>query len=115
MTEDYDGGLSRLEFHVLLSLARGALYGYAITDAIEDASGGKLTPRPGTLYRVIARLMAWGLVDEVPPPEDAGQHPGRPRRWYALTAEGRTFLSEEAQRMRALADRANRTLGARGS
>lgn len=115
MTDDVDGGLSRLEFHVLLSLAGGALYGYAITDAIEDASEGTLTPRAGTLYRVIARLMAWGLVDEVAPPEDAGQHPGRPRRWYALTGEGRAFLSEEAQRMRALADRASRTLRPRGS
>lgn len=115
MTDDFDGGLSRLEFHVLLSLAGGALYGYAITDAIEDASEGTLSPRAGTLYRVIARLMAWGLVDEVPPPEDAGQHPGRPRRWYALTGEGRAFLSEEAQRLRALADRATHTLRPRGS
>jgi DNA-binding PadR family transcriptional regulator len=111
VTDDFDGGLSRLEFHVLLSLAGGALYGYAITDAIEDASEGTLTPRAGTLYRVIARLMAWGLVDEVPPPEaEEGQHPGRPRRWYALTAEGRAFLSEEARRMAALADRATRML-----
>ena len=109
-TDDFDGGLSRLEFHVLLSLAGGALYGYALTDAIEDASEGTLTPRAGTLYRVIARLMAWGLVDEVPPPEADEQHPGRPRRWYALTAEGRAFLSEEARRMAALADRAARSL-----
>ncbi len=110
MSNDFDGGVSRLEFHVLLSLARGALYGYAITDAIEDASEGTLAPRAGTLYRVIARLMAWGLVDEVPPPEADAQHPGRPRRWYALTAEGRAFLTEEARRMATLADRATRSL-----
>lgn len=115
MSEDFDGGLSRLEFHVLLSLADGARYGYAITDAIEGASDGNLSPRAGTLYRVIARLMAWGMVDEVPPPEDAGQHPGRPRRWYALTGEGRAFLSEEARRMAALADRAVQALRPRGS
>lgn len=115
MSNDFDGGVSRLEFHVLLSLAGGALYGYAITDSIEDASEGTLAPRAGTLYRVIARLMAWGLVDEVSPPEADAQHPGRPRRWYALTGEGRAFLSEEARRMTALADRATRTLRPRGS
>ena len=115
MTDDFDGGLSRLEFHVLLSLAGGALYGYRITDAIEEASEGTLTPRAGTLYRVIARLMAWGLVDEVPAPEEEAQHPGRPRRWYALTPEGRAFLTEEARRMAALADRATRTLRTGGS
>ncbi|HSM05342.1 MAG TPA: PadR family transcriptional regulator [Longimicrobiales bacterium] len=112
MTDDFDGGLSRLEFHVLLSLAGGARYGYAITDAVEEASEGTLTPRAGTLYRVIARLMAWGLVDEVQPPEAGEQHPGRPRRWYALTPDGRGFLTEESRRMAALADRAARTLRA---
>lgn len=110
MAYDAEGGLSRLEFHVLLALAGGALYGYAITDAVDEASEGTLTPRAGTLYRVIARLMAWGLVGEVDPPDADEQHPGRPRRWYALTPEGRGFLTEEARRMGALADRATRIL-----
>ena len=48
--------------------------------------------------------------DSLDPPDADEQHPGRPRRWYALTPEGRGFLTEEARRMGALADRATRIL-----
>ena len=33
--------LSNLEYHVLLALAAGALYGYAIKEAVADESGGR--------------------------------------------------------------------------
>lgn len=99
MGSSFDGRLSILEFHVLVALASGALYGYAITEAVEEESGGTLTPRAGSLYRVIARLMAWGFVGEVDPPGSEDQHPGLPRRWYALTPRGRSLLSEESRRL----------------
>lgn len=103
-------GLSRLEYHVLLAMAEGPRYGYAVRDAVEEESGGTLTPRAGTLYRVIARLITSGLVSEIEAPPEPEPHPGRPRRYYALTEEGRARLLEEAHRMRDAAALARRRL-----
>ena len=64
MTAEESNGLSTLEYHVLLALASGPLHGYAIKDAVAAESSGTLTPRAGSLYRVIARLMTSGLVIE---------------------------------------------------
>ncbi len=98
--------MSLLEYYVLLSLANSAMHGYAIKDAVARESAGALTPLAGTLYRVIARLMADGLVREA-----AGAtgepHPGLARRYYALTAAGRRALAAETQQLKraiALAD-----------
>lgn len=95
-----DLALSTLEYHVLLAMAGGALHGYAIRDAVEEESRGTLQPRAGSLYRVLARLLEVGLVDETEPADDPGPHPGRPRRYYALTAAGRAALAEEARRLK---------------
>lgn len=103
--------LTRLEYHVLLAMAEGPRYGYAIKEAVEVESDGALGPRAGTLYRVIARLIGAGLVVECEAPPDAEPHPGRPRRYYALTVDGRATLSEEARRMRGAAALAQRRLG----
>ena len=101
MTPRTSDGLSNLEYHVLLSLAKGALYGYAIKDAVESESAGTLTPRAGSLYRVLARLMTWGLVGETEPTESDSPHPGLPRKYYGLTAKGHEALAEEARRLKA--------------
>lgn len=104
--------MSILEFHVLLALAAGPLYGYAIKDAVAAESAGTQTPRAGSLYRVLARLMASGLVKETDPRGDVPAHPGLERRYYALTATGRKTLAAEAQRLKRSASVAERRLGA---
>lgn len=111
MTGRNEGGLSSLEFHVLLAMAKGPLYGYAIKEAVEADSDGTLTPRAGSLYRVLARLMTWRLVAETEPGEAAAPHPGRERRYYGLTAEGRRALAAEARRQRSAAALAEERLG----
>jgi DNA-binding PadR family transcriptional regulator len=105
-------GLSNLEYHVLLAMADGPLYGYGIKGAVESESGGTLAPGAGSLYRVLARLMAEGLVREAEPPEDAEPHPGLARRYYELTAEGRSALHAESRRLRSVAALAAKRLGA---
>lgn len=100
-----DSLLTPLEFHVLVALARGEAYGYALMTAVEEESSGRVAPDVGSLYRVLARLMARGLVEERPTPEDAEQdHPGKARRYYGLTVEGRDTAADEARRMAELVD-----------
>lgn len=102
-------GPSTLEYHVLLALAAGPLYGYAIKDAVADESGGTLAPRAGTLYRVIARLITAGFVHETAA-TDRTPHPGHARKYYALTARGRAALAAEASRLKLAAAMAERRL-----
>lgn len=103
--------MSNLEYHVMLALANGPLHGYAIKDAVKSESGGALTPLPGTLYRVVARLMTRGLATEIEPAGEAPPHPGLPRRYYGLTAAGRRALAAEAQRLKQAARLAEARLG----
>lgn len=107
--------MSALDFHVLLVLASGERYGYAIMKAVESQSRGALSPEIGSLYRVLARLMEAGLVVEAPSPEaDADVHPGRPRRWYAVTPAGRSALHAETERLRHALELARGILPGRG-
>ena len=102
--------LSTLDYHVLLAMAEGPRYGYAIKSAVEDESSGTLRPRAASLYRVIARLMGQGLVEEARAVDD-GPHPGRARKYYGLTTDGRLALAEESQRLREAAALAEERLG----
>ena len=97
--------LSATDFHVLLVLAGGDLYGYAILKAVEEES-------IGSLYRVLGRLMSGGLVMEVAAPAGEGvMHRGRARRYYRLTDRGRQVLRDDAWRLdRALAIARDRAL-----
>lgn len=104
--------LSTLEFHVLLALASGPLYGYAIKDTVSVESAGTLNPRAGSLYRVMGRLLVGGLLKEVAPAaSDDTPHPGLARKYYALTANGRRVLAAEAQRLKRSASIAEKRLG----
>ena len=95
--------MNNLEYHVLLALSTGPLHGYAVKDAVAADSGGSQTPRAGTLYRVVARLITAGLVRETEPTDGRTPHPGLERRYYALTAAGRGALADEAARLKATA------------
>jgi len=104
-------GVSPLEYHVLLAMAEGPLYGYAIKAAVESDSGGALSPRAGSLYRVLARLLSSGWVAETEPHEEPSPHPGRTRKYYALTEEGQRALGVEARRLKGAAALAEDRLG----
>ena len=100
MTDASAQALSTLDYHVLTAIAEGPRYGYDIRNAVEDESDGALRPRAGSLYRVLARLMTSGVVEEVSAPDDADPHPGRARKYYGLTEGGRVALAAEARRLR---------------
>jgi DNA-binding PadR family transcriptional regulator len=107
--------MSLLEYHVLLALASAPLHGYAIKDVVASESAGTLTPRAGSLYRVIARLMTVGYVADTEPAKSPAPHPGLARKYYALTSMGRAALAAEARRQKQVAAMAEKRLGvARG-
>ena len=109
-----DTGLSPLDYHLLLALAPGETHGYALREAVEEESDGAVRPRAGTLYRAVARLLGLGWVVETEGPRDEAPHPGRSRRYYALSPLGRETLAQESRRLRdavALAERRLRTNG----
>ena len=95
--------MSPLEFHVLLILAGGQLYGYAIKKGVEEQSKGVISPEIGSLYRVLRRLMEAGWVAEsdTRSPEDGPQR-GRPRRYYRITPDGTEVARAEIRRLRRL-------------
>ncbi len=103
--------MSALEYHVLLALASGPLYGYAISATIAAESSRTLTPRAGSLYRVVARLMSGGLVKEVDPVGELPPHPGLARRYYGLTPNGRATLLAETRRLKRTTALAEKRLG----
>ena len=92
--------LSATDYHLLMVLAEDDLYGYAIMKAIEEDSRGAVSPEIGSLYRILARLMTDGFVDETGTPSHAPtEHRGRPRRYYQLTKKGRVALCDESLRL----------------
>src|SRR5215204_807584 len=108
------GGMSLLDYHVLLALASAPLHGYAIKDVVAAESDGTLAPRAGSLYRIVARLMSVGYVKETEL-DDSAPHPGLARKCYALTPSGRAALAAEARRLKQTAIIAEKRLGvARG-
>jgi len=92
-----DEALKPADFHILLALLDGPRHGYDIMKAVERESGGKVLLEVGTLYRVLARLLDDGLL------QDAGGD-GR-RRNYSLTRVGRRVVKAEAERLAGLVDR----------
>ena len=104
--------LSPNDFHLLLVLADGESYGYALLKAIEQESSGTVRPDIGSLYRALSRMVSSGLVEEAGERSEPAS-PGRPRRYYRITDLGRRVAASEASRMVALvrAARASNLIG----
>jgi DNA-binding PadR family transcriptional regulator len=89
------------EFHILLALSDLDRHGYAIMQQVADDSGGAVRLGPGTLYTAIKRLLDYGFIREVDTRVDPELDDAR-RRYYRITAAGRTTAGAEAERMAAL-------------
>jgi DNA-binding PadR family transcriptional regulator len=91
---------------ILTGLASGSQHGYGIIADVSEISGGRVQLRAGTLYTALERLRADGLI-AVDREEIVDN---RLRRYYRLTPEGETRLSDEAARLHANAMAAIRRL-----
>ena len=90
--------LSPTVFHVLAALAREPRHGYGVAREVEELSDGSIVMGPGTLYGSLQRMTESGLIEEADNPGEDGLHAER-RRYYRITALGRTALRAESQRL----------------
>jgi DNA-binding PadR family transcriptional regulator len=88
--------MQEASFLILTALAAGSRHGYAIVTDVATISDGRVRLRAGTLYTALDRLRVDGLV-EIDREEIVEN---RLRRYYRLTADGRTQLAAEATRLR---------------
>ena len=88
--------LSAAVLHILLSLAGEDLHGYAIMQEVARQSEGTYKIGPGTLYDNLQKMIDRGWVEELGHrPQDDDPR----RRYYRLTAGGKTLLNAEINRL----------------
>lgn len=80
-----------LEMAALASLWQGRLYGLEIIRFLESRS--RLVLAEGTIYPILSRLKAEGLLTS----EWVEAEAGHPRKYYSLTAAGRERLRSMAE------------------
>ena len=97
-------------FFVLTALADGPRHGYGIVGEVTELSQGRVQLKIGSLYGVLERLAAEGLIE----PDREEAHGGRRRRYYRLTRDGRSALAEEAELRAATARVVRARLGLTG-
>ena len=97
-------------FFVLTALADGPRHGYGIVREVVELSQGRVKLKIGSLYGVLDRLSADGLIE----PDREEAHDGRLRRYYRLTRDGRRELAEEADLRAATAHVVRARLGLTG-
>jgi DNA-binding PadR family transcriptional regulator len=95
--------LKPVEFLVLAILKDGPLHGYGIVQEMASRTDGRISPRPGDLYRVLYRLDKKGLL--VPDERKAGCKEER-RTCYRITQLGRRVLESEAEFLKKVATEA---------
>lgn len=78
-------------YYILLALLEPS-HGYGLMQHIREISGGRMEIGPGTLYGVLTRMKAEGLIVQ-----DAEQSR---RKTYHITDAGRDALAEEYRRIK---------------
>ena len=98
--------------HVLLALADGDKHGYAIIKEVARRTGGDVILGAGTLYALIKRVLADGLILESAERPDPALDDER-RRYYRLTPFGREVAIAEVNRLESIVHqaRAKRLVG----
>ncbi len=93
--------LPQAALHVLLAIGPNERHGYAIMSEVERITDGAVRMGPGTLYGTIKSLVDRGLIEECGERPDHA-HDDQRRRYYRLTAVGRTVVSREIDRLQSM-------------
>jgi DNA-binding PadR family transcriptional regulator len=100
-------------FHILLALADDERHGYGIMQDVARQTNDALQLGPGTLYGCLKRMLAAGLVEESEERPDLELDDER-RRYYRMTALGRSTVRAEANRLAGAVSAARAKLGLAG-
>jgi DNA-binding PadR family transcriptional regulator len=87
-----------LDALILAVLRDGPAHGYAVIEELKRRSGGTFALAEGTVYPVLHRLEADGLLSS-----SWSTVGGRKRRVYRLTRRGRALLGERREEWNAFA------------
>lgn len=87
--------------HVLLAIGPEERHGYAIMGEVSRITGGTIRLGPGAIYTTIRRLLDDGLIEESDERPDPALDDQR-RRYYRLTAVGRSVATSEVRRLDSL-------------
>jgi DNA-binding PadR family transcriptional regulator len=93
--------LSRVAVYILLAVGPEERHGYAIMHEVRRITDGAVKLGPGAIYTTIKRLLADGFIEESDERPDAELDDQR-RRYYRLTALGRSVAAAEVRRLEAL-------------
>ncbi|MFD1930884.1 PadR family transcriptional regulator [Nonomuraea mangrovi] len=93
---------------LLATLEEGPRHGYAVKEALAEATGGRIDLPTGTVYPALHRLERAGLISGT-----WSVVSGRRRRSYQLTDAGRDALSTERAGWQEFATAITAALGAR--
>lgn len=80
-------------YYLLLALTRPA-HGYRLMQQVNEASGGRVSMGPGTLYGLLSKMEKDGMIQL--------QQQDERRKIYALTPLGRNVLKQEFERLQML-------------
>jgi PadR family transcriptional regulator PadR len=88
--KELNAGTAALVLLSVLSRSKEALYGYQIAKMLEESGSEIAIMKQGSLYPVLRSLEENGLLESTVEPSVSGP----PRRYYKITADGRTALAE---------------------
>lgn len=97
MTRIPQAPLTPLTMAILLALAEEDQHGYGLMRDVEIQTEGELVPGTGSLYAALQRLVEDGLIMDSPVQPAEGED--RRRKYFRITAAGRSAARAEAARM----------------
>ena len=92
-------------FQVLVALADGEKHGYAIIKEIARRTEDGVRLSAGTLYTLVKRALADGLIVESADRPDPALDDAR-RRYYRLTPLGRSVVTADVARLESIVEMA---------
>lgn len=99
--------LNDSHFDILVVLHPGAKHGYAMVQDIEQLHNANYKPSIGMLYVGLQKLIGDGLIEDAPAPAD---NTDPRRKFYQLTALGKTTVEDEYKHRMDFLKRAKRLL-----
>jgi DNA-binding PadR family transcriptional regulator len=97
--------LPAIDLQLLLSLCRSDNHAYGLSKEAEQDNENPVRLGVGSLYRVLARMLEAGWIDELPPDPDARGHAAK-RKNYRITELGREVARAEVLRLRRVVETA---------